>query len=59
MDLFSNFLKISVRVNKYQGVVLKILVYQVYLWNLAKTAPDYYYYFFGVSLGAITPPLEI
>ena len=38
MDLFSNFLLLVVRVNKYQSAVLKILVYQVHLWNLAKTA---------------------
>ena len=50
VDLFSYFLLLGVCVNKYQGAVLKLLVYQVHLLNLAKKAS---FFKFGLSLVAI------
>ena len=58
MDSFSNFLLLVMCVNKYHGAVLKVLVYQVHLCNLAKTASELgfqiLFFLFGVPLGAIS-----
>ena len=37
---FFKFSELGVCVYKYQGEVLKLSVYQVHLWNLAKTASE-------------------
>ena len=51
------------RVSKYLGAVIKFLVYQFHLLNLAKTAFvlgfQIFFWKFGVSLGPISTHLGI